>query len=117
MFSSKITSYVTFPIDGLDLRPYVHKGMYIIQLYNLLHFFNNYIKKTIICYIDCTSQVTTYKLVSVICHHGTIGSGGHYTCYSLNPINEQWYEFDDQCVTLVSAEIVRNSEAYVLFYK
>lgn len=67
--------------------------------------------------IDCTSQVTTYKLVSVICHHGTIGSGGHYTCYSLNPINEQWYEFDDQCVTLVSAEIVRNSEAYVLFYK
>lgn len=66
---------------------------------------------------DCTSQVTTYKLVSVICHHGTIGSGGHYTCYSLNPINEQWYEFDDQCVTLVSAEIVRNSEAYVLFYK
>ncbi|XP_050443595.1 ubiquitin carboxyl-terminal hydrolase 20 [Adelges cooleyi] len=91
MFSSKITSYVTFPIDGLDLRPYVHK--------------------------DCTSQVTTYKLVSVICHHGTIGSGGHYTCYSLNPINEQWYEFDDQCVTLVSAEIVRNSEAYVLFYK
>ncbi|XP_025408642.1 ubiquitin carboxyl-terminal hydrolase 33-like [Sipha flava] len=91
MFSSKITSYVTFPVDGLDLRPYVHK--------------------------DCRSQVTTYKLVSVICHHGTIGSGGHYTCYSLNPINEQWYEFDDQCVTLVSAEIVRNSEAYVLFYK
>lgn len=28
MFSSKITSYVTFPIDGLDLRPYVHKGIY-----------------------------------------------------------------------------------------
>ncbi|XP_027846553.2 ubiquitin carboxyl-terminal hydrolase 20-like isoform X2 [Aphis gossypii] len=91
MFSSKITSYVTFPIDGVDLRPYVHK--------------------------DCTSQVTTYKLVSAICHHGTIGSGGHYTCYSLNPINEQWYEFDDQCVTLVSAETVRGSEAYVLFYK
>jgi len=28
MFSSKITSYVTFPIDGVDLRPYVHKGMF-----------------------------------------------------------------------------------------
>lgn len=32
MFSSKITSYVTFPIDGLDLRPYVHKGMLYVQL-------------------------------------------------------------------------------------
>lgn len=28
MFSSKITSYVTFPIDGLDLQPYVHKGIH-----------------------------------------------------------------------------------------
>lgn len=32
MFSSKITSYVTFPVDGLDLRPYVHKGMYEVSL-------------------------------------------------------------------------------------
>lgn len=113
MFSSKITSYVTFPVDGLDLRPYVHKGMCKVSLCIIK--FNLNISVDI--YIDCKSQVTTYKLVSVICHHGTIGSGGHYTCYSLNPINEQWYEFDDQCVTLVSAEIVRNSEAYVLFYK
>lgn len=117
MFSSKITSYVTFPIDGLDLRPYVHKGTCKLKLC-LLKMCNNLWNYFVcIMYIDCTSQVTTYKLVSVICHHGTIGSGGHYTCYSLNPINEQWYEFDDQCVTLVSAEIVRNSEAYVLFYK
>lgn len=91
MFSSKINSYVTFPLDGLDLRPYLHK--------------------------DCVSQVTTYNLVSVICHHGAAGSGGHYTCYSLNDQCEQWYEFDDQCVTRVSTETVRNCEAYVLFYR
>lgn len=38
MFSSKITSYVTFPIDGLDLRPYVHKGVYkvLLSFYYLL---------------------------------------------------------------------------------
>lgn len=66
---------------------------------------------------DCVSQVTTYDLVSVICHHGAAGSGGHYTCYSLNEQCEQWYEFDDQCVTRVSPETVRSCEAYVLFYR
>uniref|UniRef100_A0A1B6DQX1 Ubiquitin carboxyl-terminal hydrolase n=1 Tax=Clastoptera arizonana TaxID=38151 RepID=A0A1B6DQX1_9HEMI len=91
MFSSKINNYVTFPLEGLDLRPYLHK--------------------------DCVSQVTTYDLVSVICHHGAAGSGGHYTCYSLNGHSEQWYEFDDLCVTRVTPETVRNSEAYVLFYR
>ncbi|KAJ4429108.1 hypothetical protein ANN_26109 [Periplaneta americana] len=65
---------------------------------------------------DCVSQVTSYDLVSVICHHGTAG-GGHYTCYSLNCISEQWFEFDDQYVTQVSPESVQNCEAYVLFYK
>uniref|UniRef100_A0A1Y1NCH8 Ubiquitin carboxyl-terminal hydrolase n=1 Tax=Photinus pyralis TaxID=7054 RepID=A0A1Y1NCH8_PHOPY len=88
MFSSKISSFVSFPLKGLDVRPYLHA--------------------------DCVSNVTTYDLFSVICHHGTAG-GGHYTCYSLN--NNQWYEFDDQCVTKVSAETVQACEAYVLFYR
>nr|CAD7441197.1 unnamed protein product [Timema bartmani] len=90
MFSSKINNFVSFPLEGLDMRPYLHK--------------------------DCVSQVTSYDLVSVICHHGTAG-GGHYTCYSLNCISEQWFEFDDQYVTQVSPETVQNCEAYVLFYK
>ncbi|XP_049789113.1 ubiquitin carboxyl-terminal hydrolase 20 isoform X1 [Schistocerca nitens] len=90
MYSSKIGSYVSFPLEGLDMRPYLHK--------------------------DCVSQVTSYDLMSVICHHGTAG-GGHYTCYSLNCISEQWFEFDDQYVTQVSPETVQNCEAYVLFYK
>ncbi|XP_015122298.1 ubiquitin carboxyl-terminal hydrolase 20 [Diachasma alloeum] len=90
MFSSKIANYVSFPLDGLDMRPYLHK--------------------------DCVSKVTTYDLISVICHHGTAG-GGHYTCYALNSDINQWFEFDDQCVTQVSPETVKNCEAYVLFYK
>lgn len=88
MFSSKISSAVSFPLKGLDMRPYLHK--------------------------DCVSQVTNYELFSVICHHGTAG-GGHYTCYALN--NGQWYEFDDQFVTEVSAETVQACQAYVLFYR
>lgn len=88
MFSSKISSAVTFPLKGLDMRPYLHT--------------------------DCTSKVSTYELFSVICHHGTAG-GGHYTCFALN--SDQWYEFDDQYVTKVPPEKVQTCEAYVLFYR
>lgn len=88
MFSSKISAAVSFPLKGLDMRTYLHS--------------------------DCTSHVTNYELFSVICHHGTAG-GGHYTCFALN--SGQWYEFDDQCVTKVSADTVQSCEAYVLFYR
>lgn len=92
---------------------------------------------------DSPSQVTTYDLLSVICHHGTAGSkilslpadmimhmlafaffmhfyayaGGHYIAYCQNVINGQWYEFDDQYVTEVHETVVQNAEAYVLFYR
>lgn len=90
MINSKMSNYVSFPLTGLDMRLYLHK--------------------------ECVSKVTTYDLISVICHHGTAG-GGHYTCYALNAISNQWFEFDDQCVTRVLPETVKNCEAYVLFYK
>ena len=44
-------------------------------------------------------------------------SGGHYTAYALNYINDQWYEFDDHYVTEVDLATVENCEAYVLFYR
>ncbi|XP_048773009.1 ubiquitin carboxyl-terminal hydrolase 20-like isoform X2 [Ostrea edulis] len=89
-YSSKISSYVSFPLDSLDMKKYLHR--------------------------DCSSQVTMYDLHAVICHHGTAG-GGHYTAYCLNYINDQWYEFDDQYVTEVDVGQVINCEAYVLFYR
>uniref|UniRef100_A0A6Q2Y4Z0 Ubiquitin carboxyl-terminal hydrolase n=1 Tax=Esox lucius TaxID=8010 RepID=A0A6Q2Y4Z0_ESOLU len=90
MYSFKINSHVAFPLEGLDLRPFLAK--------------------------DSHSQITTYDLLSVICHHGTAGSG-HYIAYCQNVINGQWYEFDDQYVTEVHETVVQNAEAYVLFYR
>uniref|UniRef100_A0A8C0B9M1 Ubiquitin carboxyl-terminal hydrolase n=1 Tax=Buteo japonicus TaxID=224669 RepID=A0A8C0B9M1_9AVES len=90
MYSFKINSHVSFPLEGLDLRPFLAK--------------------------ECVSQITTYDLLSVICHHGTAGSG-HYIAYCQNVINGQWYEFDDQYVTEVHETVVQNAEAYVLFYR
>ncbi|CAB1332486.1 unnamed protein product [Coregonus sp. 'balchen'] len=90
MYSFKINSHVSFPLEGLELRPFLAK--------------------------DSPSQITTYDLLSVICHHGTAGSG-HYIAYCQNVINGQWYEFDDQYVTEVHETVVQNAEAYVLFYR
>lgn len=89
-YSSKISSYVSFPLDGLDMTPFLAK--------------------------DCKNKCATYDLSAVICHHGTAG-GGHYTSYALNWLNSQWYEYDDIYVTEVSAAQVACCEAYVLFYK
>lgn len=90
MYSFKISSHVSFPLESLDMRPFLAK--------------------------ESPSQVTTYDLLSVICHHGTAGSG-HYIAYCQNVINGQWYEFDDQYVTEVHETVVQNAEAYVLFYR
>lgn len=89
-YSSKISSPVNFPIVNLDMRPYLHK--------------------------DCTSEVSTYDLTAVICHHGTVG-GGHYTSFAKHELTGKWFEYDDQLVNEVSAEVVQNCEAYVLFYR
>ncbi|XP_070532526.1 ubiquitin carboxyl-terminal hydrolase 20-like [Ptychodera flava] len=90
MYSSKISSYVQFPLEGLDVKPFLSQ--------------------------ESPSKCTMYDLVSVICHHGTAG-GGHYTAYCQNWINGQWYEFDDVYVTEVHDSQVANAEAYVLFYR
>nr|XP_006813904.1 PREDICTED: ubiquitin carboxyl-terminal hydrolase 20-like [Saccoglossus kowalevskii] len=90
MYSSKITNYVSFPLESLDMKPFLSQ--------------------------DSPSKCSIYDLVGVICHHGTAG-GGHYTAYCQNWINGQWYEFDDMYVTEVHGVQVANSEAYVLFYR
>lgn len=62
------------------------------------------------------SEISTYDLTAVICHHGTVG-GGHYTSFARHESNNKWFEYDDQLVTVVSEEMVQSCEAYVLFYR
>uniref|UniRef100_A0A8D3C7G6 Ubiquitin carboxyl-terminal hydrolase 33 n=1 Tax=Scophthalmus maximus TaxID=52904 RepID=A0A8D3C7G6_SCOMX len=93
MFSTKIGTHVSFPLEGLDLQPFLAK--------------------------DSSAQTTNYDLLSVICHHGTASSDVLHSLapYCRNDANNLWYEFDDQSVTEVSESCVQNAEAYVLFYK
>ncbi|TRY77696.1 hypothetical protein DNTS_018891 [Danionella cerebrum] len=89
MFSTKIGTHVSFPLEGLEMQPFLAK--------------------------DSSAQTSSYDLLSVICHHGT-ASSGHYIAYCRNEQNQLWYEFDDQSVTEVSESCVQNAEAYDLVF-
>ncbi|KAG1695552.1 Ubiquitin carboxyl-terminal hydrolase 20 [Nymphon striatum] len=89
--TAKINNLVSFPLEGLDLNPYMHK--------------------------DSKDRNTKYDLNAVICHYGSDSGCGHYITYATNTLNGGWYEFDDQYVTEVMPAAVIGCEAYVLFYR
>ena len=60
---------------------------------------------------SCTSM---YDLFAVVCHRGTF-QGGHYVAY-VRASDGNWYLCDDAYVQRVSEEVVRTSQAYMLFY-
>ena len=58
----------------------------------------------------------SYNLRAVVIHHGDAG-GGHYTAF-IRKDEISWMHCDDSCIpSLVSAENVLSSEAYMLFYE
>jgi len=81
--------HVSFPIDNLDLSPYVigyKKDNYKYELYG-------------------------------ICNHSGGVLGGHYTAYVKNA-NGKWYHFNDTTVAEVGIiESIITQKAYVLFYR
>ncbi|PFX26507.1 Ubiquitin carboxyl-terminal hydrolase 20 [Stylophora pistillata] len=94
-FSSKINHFISFPLTGLDMKPFLVKDFH---------------KQ------DPTQKCTTYDLVAIITHHGNVGAG-HYVTFAKNYINGKWYEFNDSWVSEVSDSFVADVEAYVLFYR
>ncbi|KAM8927104.1 ubiquitin carboxyl-terminal hydrolase 2 isoform 2-T2 [Pelodytes ibericus] len=86
--SSKLSTFVNFPLKDLDLREFSSEP----------------------------SSQAKYNLYAVSNHSGTT-MGGHYTAYCKNPNNGEWYTFNDSRVTAMSSSQVRSSDAYVLFYE
>lgn len=87
--NQKNQNLVNFPLDNLDLSPYVlgyKKRGFVYELYG-------------------------------ICNHSGSVYGGHYTSYVKNA-NGKWYHFNDINVVEVSLEdAMISSKAYVLFYR
>jgi len=67
------------------------------------------------------TQLSPYRLVSVIVHHGSFGDGGHFTTYRRCVLEESdeevWLCCNDEKVHVVDVREVLCSEAYMLFYE
>uniref|UniRef100_A0A1J3K0G5 Ubiquitin carboxyl-terminal hydrolase n=1 Tax=Noccaea caerulescens TaxID=107243 RepID=A0A1J3K0G5_NOCCA len=86
---NKIDTFVNFPIHDLDLSKYVKNE---------------------------NGQSYLYELYAVSNHYGGLG-GGHYTAYAKLIDENKWYHFDDSHVSSVNESEIKNSAAYVLFYR
>lgn len=88
---SKLDTLINFPLEGLDMSPYVlsqsQKGGSIM-----------------------------YDCFAVSNHFGGVG-GGHYTAYAMNPQTKQWFDFDDSRCNLIQKDEVVTAAAYSLFYR
>ena len=93
----KIDTLVDFPLEGLDMRPFV-----------LMPEQRN-------------SDNLLYDCFGISNHFGGVG-GGHYTAYGKNPITGKWYDFDDSSVREHSpnsryGDSLVSGSAYNLFYR
>ena len=78
---------INFPLDNLDLSPYV---------------------------VGPEKNKANYDLFAVSQHFGSL-SGGHYTAICRN--DKSWYKFDDESVYKETNDQVVNNSAYLLFYR
>ena len=84
----KINTHIDFPLEDLDLNPYL-KGY---KKHNM-----------------------RYKLLSISNHLGNTG-GGHYFAMSTLP-NKNWCIFNDQSISDIPKEKIVSNYAYVLIYQ
>ncbi|XP_058926588.1 ubiquitin carboxyl-terminal hydrolase 2 isoform X1 [Kogia breviceps] len=86
--TSKLTTFVNFPLRDLDLREFASEN----------------------------TNHAVYNLYAVSNHSGTT-MGGHYTAYCRSPVTGEWHTFNDSSVSPMSSGQVRTSDAYLLFYE
>lgn len=101
----KLETFASFPLNDLNMTPYLTSRV-------------NLERKGVNPYCtnaqNDTSQRYVYDAFAVICHRGTF-QGGHYVAY-VRCENNKWYLCDDAFVTEVPDEVVRNCQAYMIFY-
>ena len=59
---------------------------------------------------------SSFKLSSVIVHHGVGFQSGHYTAYCWNSEAGSWVHCNDARLTRCSIDEVFQAQAYILFY-
>jgi len=89
--AEKVTDLVDYPLEGLDMRQHA------------------------MCYAGEAKPVN-YDLYAISNHFGGL-NGGHYTATCQNPIDKQWYNFNDGSVSTRNEDEVVCDSAYLLFYR
>jgi len=92
-FLRKNDTTVKFPIEGLNLQPYIN---------------------------DPFIEDHIYDLYGIVHHSGMSLGGGHYIAYVKNMINNKWYLCNDSDILHIDTERIEKlitSGAYILFYK
>ena len=90
MGGEKVLTNVTFPLEGLDLNPFVSP--------------------------DSTINTSAMYDLSGVSHHTGGTGGGHYIAH-VDTGSGAWMCFNDERVDSVQTERVSGASAYVLFYK
>ena len=122
--TKKMELYTTAPYMVLSLNRFKQHNTYFKEkLEDLIKFpiSNLNMSKHVLSHSAATKQdpltpPLIYDLVAVINHFGSMNFG-HYTAFAKNSLNGQWYEYNDSTVSMVDADSVCSSAAYVLFYK
>jgi len=102
--TSKITTAIQFPLEGLDLTEHVDNDSYSSRVGGSSQRSSH-------------RQKILYDCIAVICHRGQSLQGGHYFCYALTPSTGCWFKYDDETVSKVDASTVANSQCYMLLYQ
>ena len=92
---TKIETFVSFPLDGLDMSPYLTSRIDLGR-----HGVGAHLE-------------FLYDAFAVVCHRGTC-SGGHYVSYVR--VEDRWYLCDDAFIIEVSKSVVEQCQAYLVFY-
>jgi ubiquitin carboxyl-terminal hydrolase 4/11/15 len=90
----KVDALVTFPVEGLDLRPFLERAGAPIH----------------------EEAPPIYDLYAVSEHIGGL-RGGHYTSVARNGLDGKWFSYNDSMVSETNAQSAVTPQAYVLFYQ
>ncbi|CAH0564430.1 unnamed protein product [Brassicogethes aeneus] len=128
--STKLTSMVDFPVNGLDMSPHLaNKRNANLNRNGPLNdsdnsmIINNTWSPWKRSRKQSSSEDNLYDLYAVCYHHGTDLETGHYTAACKNSYDNTWYLYDDAKVDSLSKNeedmnsLLVNNSAYILFYQ
>ena len=106
--SSKIDTFIHFPLTALDLAPYLH-----VSLPTPLSPSTKGQQADAMAAAKRGQTACLYDLLSVVVHKGNL-ENGHYLCYFKH--GSQWYRNDDKVISKATEAEVSQCHAYLLFY-